>query len=138
MEIEVVSGDITQVAVDAVLVNHFEGVGKPGGATGAVDQALGGAITQLIQEGEVKGKLGEVTLIHTLGKIPPKRVAVVGLGKPEGFTLDRLRGCVADGLRALRRTGVGRAATTPFGAGLGGMEPRPVAQAVAEGAILGL
>ena len=138
MEIEVVSGDITQVAVDAVLVNLFEGVEKPSGATGSVDQALGGAIAQLIQEGEVKGKLGEVTLVHTLGKIPPKRVAVVGLGKKEAFNLDRARGCVAEGLRALRRTGVARVATITFGAGIGGMEPRQASQAVAEGAILGL
>jgi leucyl aminopeptidase len=138
MEIEVVSGDITQVAVDAILVNLFEGMDKPSGATGAVDQALGGAISQLIQEGEVKGKLGEVTLIHSLGKVPPKRVGVVGLGKKEAFNLDRARGCVADGLRALRRTGVRRAATIPFGAGAGGIEPKRAAQAVAEGAILGL
>ena len=138
MEIKVVSGDITQVAVDAILVNLFEGVDKPSGATGSVDQALGGVIAQLIQEGEVKGKLGEVTLVHTLGKIPPKRVAVVGLGKKEAFSLDRARGCVADGLRALRRVGVGRAAAITFGAGIGGMEPRQAAQAVAEGALLGL
>jgi len=103
-----------------------------------VDQALGGAIALLIQEGEVKGKLGEVTLIHTLGKISPKRVALVGLGKKEAFNVDRARGCVADGLRALRRTGAARAGTVLFGAGTGGIEPGKAAQAVAEGAILGL
>src|SRR3972149_4814368 len=135
MEIKVVSGDITQVAVDAVLVNLFEGVDKPSGATGAVDQALGGAIAQLALDLPF---LDEVTLVHTLGKIPPKRVAVVGLGKKEAFNLDRARGCVAEGLRALRRTGVARVATITFGAGIGGMEPRQAAQAVAGGAVLGL
>jgi len=138
MEIKLVSGDIAQVAVDAILVNLFEGMEKPSGATLAVDEALGSAITQLIQEGEIKGKLGEVTLIHTLGKIPAKRVAVVGLGKKEAFNLDRARGSVAEGLRALRRAGAARAATIPFGDGLGGIDPAKSARAVAEGAILGL
>ena len=80
MEIKVISGDITKIRVGAAIVNLFEGVKRPGGATGAVDQALGGTITQLIAEGEIKGKLGEVTLIHTLGKIEPERVVVAGLG----------------------------------------------------------
>src|SRR3989304_9007335 len=120
MEIRVVAGDIAQVAVDAILVNLFEGVEAPGGATGAVDRALGGAISQLIRDKEAKGKLYELTLVHTMGKTPAKRVAVVGLGKQEGFTLDRARGGVAEGLRALRRGGAERVATILSGAGGGG------------------
>src|SRR3972149_9437616 len=127
MEIRVVAGDIAQVAVDAILVNLFEGVEAPGGATGAVDRALGGAISQLIQDKEAKGKLNELTLVHTLGRLPAKRVAVVGLGKQEAFTLDRARGCVAEGLRALRRVGAERVATILFGAGVGGGEGRKAA-----------
>lgn len=45
MEIRVTQGDIAALAVDVVVVNLFEGVAQPGGATGAVDAALGGAIT---------------------------------------------------------------------------------------------
>ncbi len=78
MEIKVISGDITETKVDAVIVNLFEGVEHPGGATGAVDQALGGIIGQLIGEGEIKGKLNEITLIHTIGKMEAERVVVVG------------------------------------------------------------
>ena len=32
-----------------------------------MDQELDGAITQLIQDGEIEGRLGKITLIHTLG-----------------------------------------------------------------------
>ena len=44
MDIRVVRGDIAQQAADAIVVNLFEGVTAPGGATGAVDRALDGAI----------------------------------------------------------------------------------------------
>ena len=85
MEFKVVQGDITEQPVGAVVVNLFEGVSTPGGATGIVDRALDGVITRLIREGEIKGKKGETTLIHTLGKMSPSRVLVLGLGKDSGF-----------------------------------------------------
>ena len=73
---------------DALIVNLFEGVAQPGGATGVVDKALDGAITQLIAAGEIKGKSGELTLVHSLGKIPARRVIVAGLGKQAQFDVD--------------------------------------------------
>ena len=111
MQINVEVGDITKSAAKAVVVNLFEGVKKPGGATGAVDKALDGAITQLIAEGEIKGKFKELTLIHTLGRLPSPRVIVVGLGKQEKFTLDKVRDVTATALRHLRRKGVTSVAT---------------------------
>lgn len=138
MELKVVSGDIAQLPVDAILVNLCEGVDKPGGATAAVDAALGGAISQLIADGEIKGKLHQVTLLHTLNKIPPKRVAVVGLGKAAELTLDRVRGAVGEACRALRRARAGTVASILHGAGARGLDPSQAAQAIAEGALLGL
>ena len=74
MEVKVAAGDITKLPFDAIIVNLFEGTDSPGGATGAVDKALGGAITQLIKDGEIKGKRHELTLVHGMGKIKPSRV----------------------------------------------------------------
>ncbi len=138
MEIKVVAGDITRIKADAVIVNLFEGVKQPGGATGAVDQALGGAITKLIAENEVKGKLNDLTLIHTLGKLEAGRVLVAGLGKQEKFTLDSIRGLMAEACKYLRKLGVKRAATIVHGAGIGGLDAEKAVQVIAEGSILGL
>ncbi len=138
MEIKVAVGDITKSPAKAIVVNLFEGVKKPGGATGAVDKALDGAITQLIADGEIKGKFKELTLIHTLGRLPSPRVVVVGLGKQEKFTLDKVRDVTATALRHLRRKGVTSVATIVHGAGVGGLEPQQCAQAIAEGADMGL
>lgn len=138
MESKIVIGDITQLEVDALVVNLFDGVSQPGGATGVVDKALDGAIVQLIEAGEIKGKLGELTLIHTLGKIPARRVLVAGLGKKEELTLDRICRIAAETCRFLRGKGVKRVATIVHGAGAGGIEPGKAAQAITEGGLLGL
>jgi leucyl aminopeptidase len=138
LEVKVVSGDITKIKVGAAIVNLFEGVEHLGGATGAVDQALGGAITRLIAEGEIKGKLNEITLIHTLGKMETERVVVLGLGKQEKFTLDSIRAAMAEACKFLRKLSVKQAATIVHGAGIGGMDAGKAAQALTEGGILGL
>ena len=138
MEVKVISGDITKIAADAVIVNLFQGVQRPGGATGAVDQALDGAISQLIARGEIKGKLNEVTVIHTLGRMEAARAVVVGLGKQDDFTLDRIRGIMAEACKSLRKLGAEQVATIVHGAGIGGIDPEKAAQAIVEGSILGL
>lgn len=138
MEIKVEKGDLAQHPAKAVIVNLFEGVTSPGGGTGAVDKALDGAISQLIAEGEIKGKKSELTLIHTLGKLPTPRVLVVGLGKQEGFNLDTVRDVTGTALRRLRRTGASTVATIVHGAGIAGLDPEACAQAIAEGAMMGL
>ena len=51
MKIKVISGDIVKLKADAIIVNLFEGVKSPGGATAAVDKALDGAISSLIRKG---------------------------------------------------------------------------------------
>jgi len=138
VEIKVDVGDIARYPAKAIIVNLFEGVKRPGGGTGAVDRALEGAISQLIAEGEIKGKRGELTLIHTLGRLPSPRVLVVGLGKAEEFNLDRIRDLSAEAARFLRRVGAETAATITHGAGIAGLPPEACAQAIAEGTILGL
>lgn len=138
MEIKTVSGDITQIDAGAVIVNLFDGVKTPGGATGAADKALDGAISRLIAEGEIKGKKGEITIIHTLGKIPPARVVVAGLGKQKDFSPEVVRQVMGTTCRRLRRAGIERAATILHGAGIGGLGTAESAQAIAEGALLGL
>lgn len=138
LELKVLSGDVTGVEADALIVNLFEGVTQPGGATGAVDKALGGSIAELISAGEIKGKLGENTLIHTMGRIPSKRVIIAGLGKQSELTLDRIRRVTAEACRLARGKGARRLATVVHGAGVGGIGASAAAQAIAEGSILGL
>lgn len=138
MEIDVIVGDITQIAADAIVVNLFEGVEQPGGATAAVDQALDGAIASLIKRGAIKGKSGETSIVHTLGKLPAGMVAVVGLGRSEDFNVDRVRGAAGESSRVLRKLNCRKIATVLHGAGQGGIDAQDSAEAISEGALLGL
>ena len=138
MEIRVVQGSITEVESDALIVNLFEGVTSPGGATGAVDRALGGIITDLIASGEISGKLNKTALIHTQGKIAPKRALVVGLGKSGDFDYIAAGKASGAAARFLREKGSRKLTTIVHGAGIGGLDPKAAARAVVEGTIIGL
>ena len=138
MEIKVIAGDITNIKADAIITGFFEGMETPDGDLLAVDKALDGAISQLISQREIKGKLNEITIVHSLGKLPAARVAVAGLGKQPELSLDKVRGAVAETCRRLRQKGVNSIATTAQGAGINGITLEGAAQAVTEGALLGL
>ena len=137
MKFEVKPGDICKFKCDAIIVNLFEGVSKPGGATGAVDKALGGAISGMIKAGEIKGKRGESHVIHSLGKLPARLIVVAGLGKKEELSVDRVRNLMGDVVRALRSHRCKSAATILHGAGTGGIQPADAAEAISEGSLLG-
>ncbi len=137
MEIKVEAGDIAKHSAKAIIVNLFEGVGSPGGATGALDKVLGGGISQLIAEDEIKGKKGELTLVHTLGLLPSPRVLVAGLGKQSAFNTGSVRDLTGASLRRLRRAGASSVATILHGVGIAGLEVEACAQAITEGAVMG-
>jgi leucyl aminopeptidase len=138
MEIRVERGEITEFAGRAIVVNLFEGVDRPGGATGAIDQALGGGLSQLIAEQEIRGKEGETTVVHSFGRIPAGRVVVAGLGKPSQLSTDGICNLSANVARLLRRHRYATAATVAHGAGAGGLDAEAVGRAIAEGTLLGL
>ncbi len=136
MEISVSIGDISSIEADAIIVNLFEGTESLDGEIGAIDRALDGAISQLISQGEIKGKLGENTLVHSLGKLPAARVVVIGLGKETELDQNKVRGAVGETCRMLRGKGVKSIAME--GAGTAGIGYQAVGQAIAEGTLLGL
>ena len=138
MEIKAIAGDIARIEAGAVIVNFFEGMEHPEGDTATLDEALGGTISQLISQGEIKGKLNQISIIHSLGKFPAARVVVVGLGKQQELTLDKVRGAVAETCRLLRQKNVDSIATIAQGAGIAGITTEGAAQAITEGVLLGV
>jgi len=135
MEIKVIAGDITKTEAGAIILGIFEGTKRPDGDLAVADKALAGAVSQLISQGEIKGKVREVTIIHSLGRLPAAKVVVAGLGKKEELSLDKIRMAAGEACRLLQQKGVGDAATVALGAG--GIALEGVAQAVTEGALLG-
>jgi len=138
VKITVEVGDIARWEDEVVVVNLFEGVDHPGGATGAVDAALGHQITAMIATGDISGAFKEVTVFPTFDKINANRVMVVGLGKRQDFTLDRVRQVSACAATKARDMGLRTFSTIVHGAGVGDLDLGDAAEAVVEGALLGL
>ncbi len=63
---------------DALVVTAFKG--ELGAVATALDGALRGELSGMIESGEMRGRFGEVTVIPATGGIAARRVAVVGLG----------------------------------------------------------
>lgn len=136
--LDVVSADLTTWSGDALIVNLFEGVTSPGGATGAVDRALDGQLSEAIAAGDLTGRAGQVFALRTRGALPAERVIVVGLGPREAFDAEAARRASAAGIRRANELGARAVATIAHGAGIGGLDPRTAGQATLEGAGLAL
>ncbi|MBK8989325.1 MAG: leucyl aminopeptidase [Chloroflexi bacterium] len=138
MDLKVTHGGIQNSPADTLIVNLFEDVQIPGGATGAVDQALDGAIGDLIAAGDLSGKAGETAVLYPRGAIAAKRVLVVGLGKREGFDLEGARQAAAAAIKRARELKARHVATIVHGAGIAGLPAAAAAQATIEGTLLAL
>ncbi len=136
MKVELVVGDIVKHKADMVVVNLFEGVRKPGGATGAVDAATGGAISAAIRDGDFRGKWGETLYLRPGKGVASPRVLVIGLGKKEKFTLDRVRQSALPVMRVAKKLKVKSVASVIHGAGAGGLDPEKAARFAGLGAVL--
>lgn len=74
--------------VDVVLVTAYHEALSP--AALAIDAALDGVLSQMRQSHEITGRFGEVSVIPTLGRLPARRVAVLGMGDPAALDSFRL------------------------------------------------
>ncbi len=138
MLIRVIDGNIIDLPADAMIVSLFEGANKTTGITSRVDKALDGEINKLIINDEFKAKFSEISIIHTLGKLPVRLVAVLGLGERHDFAPDRIRNAVAEACRLLRKLNCHKITMIPIGSGDRGVSIADSTKLIAEGSILGL
>ncbi|GBC99163.1 Cytosol aminopeptidase [bacterium HR17] len=125
-------GDPSALERDAVLIGVWEEERPFAGVLAKVDKALNGQLRKLREWGEVKGKWGEVTIVHTLGLLPPKRIVLFGLGKRTQGDAERWRRAVGSAVKTLRRIGARHIAVALDSED----EPAEIARAVVEGALL--
>jgi leucyl aminopeptidase len=138
MKVNVVQGDIVASSADTIIVNLFKGVTTPSGATGAVDSALKGAISDLIAGGDFSGKEGEIAVLYPRGLIDARRVIIAGLGDSEKFTLESVRQAAATAIKRARDLNAAQVASIVHGAGIAGLAASAAAQATVEGTLLAL
>lgn len=134
MKLELRAGVGADSATDALLV--FLGIEMSGdtASVDALDKALDGAISDLLTGGDFKSKAETVSVIYPRGKVPVRRVILVGLGKQTDFTPEILRRAAAVGTQQAQTLGAkSLEVLLPTVLPVEG-----AAQAVTEGALLGL
>lgn len=137
MQIRVLQGDIKQQPVDCIVVGVFDEASGLTGPAADVDQALGGAVTALLQSGDFTGAEKTTALLYTNGAIPAARVLVLGLGSARSFDARAARMASAIATRVLRRLkGVRSVASVLPGPGTGALPVETSAQYHAEAVVM--
>ncbi len=133
MQLRIVYDAPETVRAGALVVPVFSD-GRLDGAAAAADKAVGGALSDAMQSGEVKGKLSETVLIHAKD-LPFRRLLAVGLGERASFEPSALARYAGAAVRALGSKGVEEIAIALPGEAKAGTEA--CSSALAEGAISG-
>ena len=91
MKISVKNADIKNEVCDVVVINLFEGVKNPSGATGVINEAVNNKIVDyIINMEDFKGEFGTFYTLPVLNnEIAAKKILIAGLGKKEDFNLNK-------------------------------------------------
>jgi leucyl aminopeptidase len=120
-----------------LLVREGGGLDAPEGAVhsqlDAVDARLDGLLARVAKDEDFSGKEGQILSLHTHGKLPAQRVALIGIGraKDEARTLEQLRAAAGRAVKLAKATGAKTAALSWPG------DSADEARALTEGASLG-
>ncbi len=137
MQVDVRAGRVEGETAEVLVLTHCEGEALCKEDAAALDKILGGSLHELLQTKEFEGKAGEALLFHTHGKLPTKRLLLVGLGKRKDLTLDGIRQAMGHAVKRVRQTKAGAYAVAVPAVMPKGQSPVELAQAMTEGAILG-
>jgi leucyl aminopeptidase len=135
VQVEVVEGPPQQVEADVLAFPVSEPVALPAGAR-ALDGRVGARLADLIESGELRGKRGRITVVHTDRELAARRLAAAGVGEVGKVDADGLRTAAAR--VALRAAKVGAETVawlleeTSFG-----LSAAEQARAIVDGTVLG-
>jgi leucyl aminopeptidase len=136
VKISVQKGKLAETKSQAIILALFEDSKKLAGVALQIDQKTAGLISELIANHDFEAKPSQISVIYTRGLLPAKRIALVGLGKYSEFNLEKLRIALAKAMQHLRSINIKEAAAY-IDLNLIPDAKDKVAQAVAEGALLG-
>jgi leucyl aminopeptidase len=135
MEIDVVATSPAEVAADLLVFAVPDPVAlTPAGEE--LDRLIAGQLRHLIDDGELKGRRGKITVLHTDNRLSAHRLAAAGIGSLEGLEPDSLRTAAA--AAALRAGEVGaRSVAWILGENGLGLDMAQQVVAIVEGTALG-
>lgn len=140
MKVLVKKGKLAEFSAEMAVVLHYEGEKAPHPAAADLDEATGGLIARVSENGDFPGKRDETLVLFNREKAGPKRIVLVGLGKKKEFSLEVLRGAYAGAARQVRKIGLKEfSGSIAFGeSGENVFSPEALTEAMVEGVLLGL
>ncbi|TAJ23127.1 MAG: leucyl aminopeptidase, partial [Nitrospirae bacterium] len=136
IDVKAKQGRVAAERAEVLVLGHYEGEPKLRGDAATVDKALDGGLRDVLKSGEFKGTWNQTVLLHTQGRIPAKRVLLIGLGKKKDARLDTIRQALGTVAKRVRQAGA-RSFSAPLLGPLPQISAVQIAQAMVEGAILG-
>lgn len=85
------TASLDELETDLLVATLFETERPPRGVTGLVDWRLNGFISRMILNGTVSGTYEESVLVPLHRRLPARRLLMLGLGRPDEYTLPRAR-----------------------------------------------
>jgi leucyl aminopeptidase len=101
MKLKLDNRGICEVETGCLVIPVVEG-GSLSESVAAVDEAAGGAITSLLENGDIAVKPGKTTLLHRIPGIAAERVLAVGMGKLEKLNLAKFNSACMAAAKVLR------------------------------------
>ena len=132
MQVDVVDTPLRDVDADVLGFTVTQGAGLPAAAR-ELGEPVATRLAALVEDGELTGAAGEITLVHTVGELGTRRLAAAGLGAE--VDADAVRTAAAKVVSQAGRAGEQTVAWLLGGAGA--LSPAEETRAVVEGILLG-
>ncbi|RGR87717.1 M17 family peptidase N-terminal domain-containing protein [Heyndrickxia coagulans] len=100
---ELGKGDPLECREDCLVIGLQQVPKKFGGLLGGLDNRFGGALTELVKSGDLSARAGSLSVIHTLGKLPVKRLLFIGLGNPKELRKEHLKRMFGKAVKHIRK-----------------------------------
>jgi len=134
MRVSVLAKPLPAADGDVLIVGSYADEKRLPEPLARLDRALGGRLGEVLEAEKFQGKPGQLTHLYADGRLPAKRVVVVGLGARGQLTPETIRRAAATGVRRARDLGARVVSIEVLGDTL---PPEQRARAVVGGALLG-
>jgi leucyl aminopeptidase len=104
MDFSIQSGQPDQHTYGCLVVGVYEAAVLTPSAK-IIDQLSEGYLSQLLQQGDMRGKLGQVLMLHRLPNLKSERVLLVGCGPEKPITMQQYQTLIGSMLAALNQAG---------------------------------
>lgn len=88
---EICTGDPFECREDCLVIGLQQVPKKFDGLLEKLDNRFDGELTELVKSGDLSAHAGSLSVIHTLGKLPVKRLLFIGLGNPKKIRKEHLK-----------------------------------------------